>query len=193
MPNRRIILAAIGALMLAASTLESANVPRTPPDFAVKLTDGQQVKLSQFKGKVVALAFILTSCPDCQKAVRCLIEDQRQFGPHGFQAIASATEDMARMNVPEFVRQFNPPFPVGYNELRPVLDFMQHPPMVGPRMPLIVFLDRQGVIRAQYEGHEPFLAQDQMQKNIRLKIVELMNLATPPVSRAKTAARTAQK
>jgi hypothetical protein len=178
MSNRGIALAALGALLLSAHALEGATIPRPAADFAIKLTDGRQVKLSQFKGKVVAAAFILTSCPHCQNAVRCLVADQKEFGPHGFQAIASATEDMARMNVPEFVRLFNPPFPVGYNDIRPVLDFMQHPQMLSPRMPLLVFIDRQGMIRAQYEGHDQFFAQD-MEKNIRQKVVELLNLPTP--------------
>jgi peroxiredoxin len=189
MLNRRIFLAALGALMAIAYPLKSANLPRTPPDFAIKLTNGEQVKLSHFRGKVVALAFILTSCPHCQQAVRCLSDDQKELGPHGFQALAPAIEDMAKINLPDFTRQFNPPFPVGYNELRPVLDFMQHPTMIGPRMPLIVFIDRQGVIRAQYEGHEQFFAEDQMRKNIQLKIVELMNQASPAKSRATRRAK----
>jgi peroxiredoxin len=192
MSNRGIALAAVGALLLAACALEGATIPRPAPDFAINLTDGRQVKLSQFKGKVVAVAFILTSCPHCQNAVRSLIANQKQFGARGFQAVASATEDMARMNIPEFVRQFNPPFPVGYNDIRPVLDFMQHPQMLGPRMPLLVFIDRQGVIRAQYEGHEPFFAQD-MEKNIQQKVVELLNLPTPSESRAKVSVRAHRK
>jgi hypothetical protein len=51
--------------------------------------------------------------------------------------------------------------------------------MVDPRMPLIAFIDRQGILRAQYEGQEPFLAQDQMGKNIRAKIVELLEEGAP--------------
>jgi hypothetical protein len=61
---------------------------------------------------------------------------------------------------------------------------MQHPPMVGPIMPLLVFIDREGVIRAQYEGHEPFLAADQVAKNVRAKILELLNEGAPPAKSA---------
>jgi hypothetical protein len=113
-----------------------------------------------------------------------LIQNQNEFGPRGFQALASAIEEGARGDVPKFVRQFNPPFPVGYNELRAALDFMQHPPMVGPIMPLLVFVDREGVIRAQYEGHEPFLAADQVETNLRAKILELLNGGAPPAKGA---------
>jgi peroxiredoxin len=169
---------------LAAPALRAANIPRQAPAFAINLTNGQQVTLAQQKGKVVALAFILTACPDCQRTVRILIRNQNEFGPRGFQVLASAIEEKARTDVPEFVRQFSPPFPVGYNQLRPALDFMQHPPMVGPIMPLLVFIDREGVIRAQYEGNEPFLAADQVEKNLRAKILELLNQGAPPAKSA---------
>jgi hypothetical protein len=163
----------------AAAALHAANIPRKAPDFAITLSNGKQTSLSQYQGKVVALIFILTTCPHCQGSIRCLTEDQNEFGPHGFQALGSAIEEGARTNLPGFLRQFNPPFPVGYNQLMPVLDFMQHPPIIGPRMPLIAFIDRQGILRAQYEGQEPFLAQDQMAKNIRAKIAELLDEGAP--------------
>ena len=180
-PAALLILAASAAL-----ALQGANIPRKPPDFAIALSNGKQATLSQYQGKVVALVFILTTCPHCQGAVRCLTEDQNEFGPHGFQALGSAIEETARTDVPGFLRQFNPPFPVGYNQLRAALDFMQHPPMVGPRMPLIAFMDRQGILRAQYEGQEPFLAQDRMAKNIRAKIVELLDEGTPGAKKKVT-------
>jgi peroxiredoxin len=164
-------------LTLAAPAIRAANIPRPAPDFAINLDNGKQAMLASYKGKVVALAFILTTCPDCQRTIRILIEDQNEFGPRGFQVLASAIEQAAGANVAGFVRQFHPPFPVGYNQQRAALDFMQHPPMVGPVMPLLVFVDREGVIRAQYEGYEPFLAADQVEKNLRAKILEMLNQA----------------
>jgi hypothetical protein len=166
-------------MLTAAAALHAANIPRKAPDFAIAPNNGQSIALSQYRGKVVALVFILTTCPHCQGAIRCLSEDQKEFGPRGFQALGSAIEATARTALPGFLRQFNPPFPVGYNQLMAALDFMQHPPIVGPHMPLIAFIDRQGVVRAQYEGQEPFLAQDRMAGNIRAKIVELLEEAAP--------------
>ncbi|MBZ5582772.1 MAG: TlpA family protein disulfide reductase [Acidobacteriia bacterium] len=179
MQNRRSALAALGVFALAAPALTAANLPRQAPDFAVNLNNGKQATLKQYQGKVVALIFILTACPHCQKTVRCLIREQDEFGARGFQALGSAIEPMAQINLPEFIRQFKPTFPVGYNPQRPVLDFMQHVPMVGPLMPLLAFIDRQGKIRAQYEGNDPFLAEDQMEKNIREKIAALLEEGGP--------------
>lgn len=187
--SRRMLAAYLLAAM-AAGALKAADVPRKAPDFTIMLSNGKQMSLGQYQGKVVALVFILTTCPHCQAAVRCLSDLQNELGPRGFQALGSAVEDTARKDLPGFLRQFNPPFPVGYNALPPAEDFMQHPPMVGPRMPLIAFIDRQGILQAQYEGYESFLAQDQMAKNIRVEILKLLNEGTPGAKK-KAGAKTA--
>jgi peroxiredoxin len=174
----RTLVAAVCAAVLAASA-QAAEIPRKSPDFTINLGAGKQVKLSQYQGKLVALLFILTTCTHCQAAVRCFIQEQNALGPRGFQVLASAIEEDAASNVPAFVRLFQTPFPVGYNQVEPVKDFMQIPPMVGPSMPQVAFIDRQGIVRAQYGGHEPFFAEDQMAKNIHLKIVQFLNSGAP--------------
>jgi len=179
MPDHRLVLATLAALALAASTLEAAVIPRTPDDLTITLASGEQVTLSQYKGKVVAVIFILTTCPHCEAAVQCLIQDQNEFGHRGFQVIASAIEDHAQTSVPDFIRRFNPPFPVGYSGLKPSMDFMQHPPKLTPHMPLIAFIDRHGILQAQYEGREQFFVEDRMAKNLHDKIAALMGRGAP--------------
>src|SRR6185436_10677221 len=102
------------ALCFAAVTF-AATVPRPSPDFAVNFNNGSQIRLNQFQGKVVVLAFILTTCPHCQLTIQTLAKLQTEYGPRGLQVIGSAIEDMAAMNLPDFVRRFQPPFPVGSN------------------------------------------------------------------------------
>ena len=81
--------------------------------------------------------------------------------------------------MPDFIRRFNPPFPVGYSGLKPSMDFMQHPPKSTPHMPVIAFIDRHGILQAQYEGMEPFFAEDRMARNLHDKIAELMGRGSP--------------
>ena len=139
------------------------------------------VALSQYRGKVVALIFILTTCPHCQKTIGLLAKQQNEFGPSGLQVVASAVDTTAALAVPNFIKTFNPPFPVGYNtDSNAVLDYLQHPRMVVPYMPLLVFIDRQGVIRAQYEGHDPFMDEASQEANLRAKITELLKAGEPP-------------
>jgi len=151
----------------------AAEVPRPSPDFSFNLTGGQQLQISQYKGKVIALAFILTTCPHCQKTVGILSTMQNEYGPRGLQVLACATEDMAAMNVPDFIQRFHPPFPVGYKFRDPVMEYLQHPTQFKMLMPQLVFIDRQEAIRAQYSGEDKFFAEDQ-EKHIREQIEELL-------------------
>src|ERR1017187_3432382 len=105
MPNRGVLrpltgvcVAAASAMANAAAVASAAEVPRPSPDFAINMTGGQQIHVSQYKGKVCALAFILTTCPHCQKTVGYLATMQNEYGARGFQVLASAIEDMAARN-----------------------------------------------------------------------------------------------
>ena len=176
---RSTLVAALAIAATLAGAAKSANLPRKAPEFSISVPGGKPVSLSQYRGKTVALVFILTTCPHCQAAVRALSKEQSALGAKGLQVIASAIEESAAANVPGFIKEFQPPFPVGSCDVYAALDFMQHPRMVGPRMPMIAFIDAQGAIRAQYEGHEPFFAEDQMARNIHAKILELLGGAAP--------------
>jgi len=39
----------------------AADIPRQAPEFAVQLPDGKQALVSSYRGKVLCLAFILTT------------------------------------------------------------------------------------------------------------------------------------
>jgi thiol-disulfide isomerase/thioredoxin len=179
MSKRRFLAPALALLFVAAPALRAINVPRQSPEFAISLDNGQQVRLSQYKGKVVVVAFILTWCTHCQAIIGYLIEDQKTYGPRGLQVVASAIDDDAAAKVPAFVKQFNPPFPVGFNNPLVAIDYLEHPHMLTPHMPILAFIDRQGVIRAQYEGDDAFLAEGPREKNLRAKIEELLTQAAP--------------
>ncbi len=163
------------ALICLAAPLAGATLPRPAPEFTISLTNGHQLRLSQYRGKVVVLAFILTTCSHCQRTTGYLNKLQSELGPHGLQVLESAIEENARGNVAGFVQQFQTPFPVGYNtNTVQVLDFLQHPTMMIPHMPLLAFIDRQGIIRGQHEGNEePFFGPDHEQ-NLRNQIEALL-------------------
>lgn len=169
---RRICTRAICVAVLSAS-LEAAEVPRRSPEFAVALTNGKQFLLSEQRGKVTALLFILTYCAHCQDTVKTLSTLQKEYGARGFQVVATAIEPMAKMLVPDFIKRFDPAFPVGFNEREQALSYLQHPSTFRLLMPQLVFIDRMGTIRAQYTGEDAFFGADE-EKNLREKIEGLL-------------------
>jgi cytochrome oxidase Cu insertion factor (SCO1/SenC/PrrC family) len=162
------------ALVLAAATLQAAQLPRKAPEFTIHLLGGKQTTLSSYQGKVVAVAFILTTCPHCQYTTQILMRAQKDFGARGFQVLESTVEVGGEGMLPRFLEQFSPPFPVGFNVFAEAQDFMQHSPMLIMHMPGLMLLDRQGRIVAQYEGDDPFLTEEKQETNIRAKIEALL-------------------
>jgi peroxiredoxin len=152
----------------------AANLPRQSRELAISMNDGKKVLLSQYKGKVVAVCFILTTCPHCQKTVGFLTKAQNDYGLRGFQALASAVEGDAASHVPGFIKQFNPSFPVGSNDGFTAMEWMQHPTMVNPLMPMIAFVDRQGNVRAQFEGNDEKFFNDNQEQNLHNQIEALL-------------------
>ena len=172
MPIRRLFGPLVWVCM-ASGLAHAADVPRPAGEFTINTTDGKGILLSQYKGKVCAVIFILTYCPHCQKTVGFLTTMQNEYGPRGFQVLASAIDPMANMKVADFIKNFHPSFPVGFNERDPVLEFLQHPAMFKLMMPQLAFIDRKGTMRAQYAGDDKFFGEDQ-EKNIRDEIETLL-------------------
>lgn len=168
-------LKTIAALLLSASFLVSSGVaaPRKSPELAIQIVGGSKIYLSQYSGKVVALALILTTCPHCQQTTRILSGLQKEFGPRGFQALAGAMSMQPDTDIPQFIQNFSPAFPVGAVDYRTAAMYMGY----GTERhyaPYLTFIDRKGMIRAQYDGHDDFNEMSAQAKNIRAMVVKLL-------------------
>jgi thiol-disulfide isomerase/thioredoxin len=170
----RPIYAAMAAIALLTGAARAADLPRKAPELSINMPGGNPVLLSQYRGRVVAMCFILTTCPHCQKTIGYLVKLQNEYGPKGFQVLASAIENGAALAVPNFVKTFQTPFPVGFNDPQTAVDFMQHPPMLVPLMPMLSFVDRQGMIRDQHEGNDEAFFGAQQEENLRKQIESLL-------------------
>jgi thiol-disulfide isomerase/thioredoxin len=144
---------ALVSLGLAADT----NTARKAPELAFTLPGQGDKLLSQYRGKVVALEFILTTCPHCQAASRVMTGFQQQYGPKGFQAIDLAINaldegrkpDQASLMTETFANNFQVGFPVGYIARDPMMSFMGFSIMDRMVVPQLVLIDRKGFIRYQ--------------------------------------------
>ena len=163
------------ALAIAACPLGAQELPRQAGEWAIQTVDGKQIRIGSYRGKVVVLAFILTTCPHCQKTVGILSKLQPEYAPRGVQILASAAEAGAKTSVPGFVQNFHPPFPVGYNDdAQKLLDFWQYARARFPLMPIVLLIDRQGNVRFEHEGHDDKFFGDQQEQNFRTELDELL-------------------
>lgn len=136
-------------LSLGISASAVSPVPRKAPEFTIVEPSGKQTLLSSFKGKVVVMEFLYTTCPHCQAASQVFNRLYKEMGPRGFQPVGIAFNDNAAVLADSFVRQFNVAYPVGYTKPDAVLSYLGLSLMDRYVVPQIVVIDRKGMIRAQ--------------------------------------------
>src|SRR5580700_12333684 len=134
---RKYLLAVVCLMAIAAG---AAVLPRKAADLQIQMNGAKPIELSQYRGKPVVLAFILTTCPHCQYTTGLLVKLQAEFVAKGLQVIACAVNDGAAADVPNFIKRFQTNFPVGYStDQMGVLNFLQHPVSATPHMPMVAF------------------------------------------------------
>jgi hypothetical protein len=143
------VRALTAGLILTLATAVAAEVPRKAPEFAMQMPEGGYKLLSSYRGKVVALEFLYTTCPHCQHASVLMNQLLKEYGPQGFQPLGVAFNPMSKMLVADFVRQFGVSYPIGYSEREPVVSFLANDPNEALHVPQIVFIDKKGMIRQQ--------------------------------------------
>jgi protein SCO1 len=82
------LAATLLSFLLAATAAEAPALKagvfspaRQAPDFSLQGSDGRELKLSQYRGKVVILGFGFTSCPDvCPTTLGTLAHARRNLG-----------------------------------------------------------------------------------------------------------------
>lgn len=180
-------LAALAVLLGLSFTAFAATVPRPAPEFVINYPGGKQGLLSSYKGKVVALLFIFTTCPHCQTTCQAVSKIYNDLGAKGFQPLAVAVNPMSLMLVPDFVKDFRVNFPVGASERDPALTFLGINAAERWVVPQIVLIDKKGVIQKQ----SPPLGDEKLQEEgtLRQQIEHLLGVSASTSKQAPAAAK----
>lgn len=161
-------------MLLAGALAFGQNLPRQAPEEVIHFPGGKTAKVSDYHGKVVLVAFILTGCPHCQNTVGLLKGIQSELGKRGFQAIGLAVNEDAPSRLAQFHEKFKPNFPVGYCPNTDLPAFLQLRPDQRPLAPLLAFLDRKGVIRFETNGSDAEFFNDQEGQHLRAEVLKLL-------------------
>lgn len=187
MKNALLLLTALAWASVSLLAQESATTNRKAPELAFNLPGEGQKLLSQYRGKVVALEFILTTCPHCQAASRVMTKFQQEYGGRGLQVLDLAINGLDQGRTPkdadqlveEFSRNYQVGFPVGWIARDPMMAFMGFSLAERMVVPQLVLIDRKGYIHYQ----TPASSNDEWEKlmnesAIRQHIEELLALKT---------------
>jgi cytochrome c biogenesis protein CcmG/thiol:disulfide interchange protein DsbE len=138
---------------------------RSPaPDFTLTNSNGQPVRLSDFRGKVVLLNFWATWCPPCKQEIPWFIEFQRSNAQRGFSAIGVSMDDGGWGVVKPYIDEtgVNYPVVIGNDEVAGLFGGMKS-------LPFTVVIDRSGRIAVIHSG---LCSRDEYERDIRTVIEE---------------------
>jgi peroxiredoxin len=177
----------VGLLALSVSTLLATTPsPRKSPDFNFSDPSGKQTSLSNFKGKVVVLEFLLTNCSHCMRVAKMLAKLQGEFAQSGLETIGIAFDtNISGKAVTRFSQDLGVAYPLGYTTSAEVDSYLGRTPSERIMVPQIVVIDRSGVIRAQSRPVREANLEDE--SYLRNLIQELLKESAPAASTKKVA------
>jgi thiol-disulfide isomerase/thioredoxin len=141
-------------LLAALITCGLAFGQKAPADFTFRMADGSATKLSQYRGKVVLVAFLNTGCTHCQAFAKQLSMYQQEYGPKGVQVIAAVFDKDAKQGLEKFRSQFVKGYPLGYSDEASVMEWLNQPIDQGYFVPIVAFVDRRGVLVSKHLGDD---------------------------------------
>ena len=146
---KRLLLGAtfsiFAATCLAASSLEG----QTAPDFVLKSADGQNLRLSEYRGDVVMINFWATWCGPCRQEMPLLDDLYSRYQRVGFNLLGVNIDDDSRRAM-QMVEELGVNFPVLFDERKEVSQLYE-----VEAMRLTVLVDRNGTVRHVHHGYKP--------------------------------------
>jgi thiol-disulfide isomerase/thioredoxin len=171
--------------LLTAWTAPAARVPRPSPELTMQRGGAPPIRLSQFRGKIVALAFAHTTCDHCQFLTRTLKEIQKDYAARNVQVVECAFEADVNINYPMFLKAFEPNFATGYTTDAAVKKYLQWNDQTDGMLmiPYMIFIDAGGIIRGDFSGRDGFFGESD--KRIRAELDKMTKTAARPAAGKK--------
>ena len=141
-----IVFSALAATSLAAS---GSLTGQTAPDFALKSSTGENLRLSEYRGDVVMINFWATWCGPCRQEMPLLDELHSRYERVGFSLLGVNIDDDSRKAM-NMVSELGVSFPVLFDARKEVSKMYD-----VDAMPTTVILDREGRVRFIHHGYKP--------------------------------------
>lgn len=158
---------------IIASLLLIAAVPMTyaltgsgpATNFTLKDADGNNVRLSEYRGQVVLINFWASWCGPCRQEFPLLDELHQKYQPMGF-TVFGVNVEQERELAEKVLREIPVTFPILFDDQNQVSEEYD-----VDAMPATVLVDRSGEIRFMHRGYKPGY-EDLYEKQVRALIRE---------------------
>lgn len=143
------VAAAVAGIAVAAAVagpVAAAPVGEPAPDFVLKSAGGSNLRLSEYRGEVVAVAFWASWCGDCRDRLEQLDELTERYAQAGL-ATLTVSLDGERSRARAAAEGMDLSLPVLFDEAGDVGEVY-----AADSLPLVALVDRSGVLRAVFRG-----------------------------------------
>jgi peroxiredoxin len=134
----RNVLAGLVFSVFAASSLASSGLAGQPaPDFALKSSSGENLRLSEYRGDVVMINFWATWCGPCRQEMPLLDELYSRYQRVGFNLLGVNIDDDSGRAM-DMIKELGVSFPVLFDATKEVSRLYQvdaMPRQCPPRAP----------------------------------------------------------
>ncbi len=147
------LAAGLSAQTKAPAPAAKAPAPKQPwqiehpsGEFVIHMMDGTQKLLSSYRGKVVVMAFMYSTCEHCQHTAGVLAKINTEYAGKGVQILGVIINPGGEKDIPMFLKITGANFPVGFADRDQAIKFL-HGPTDGWFIPMLAFIDRSGMVR----------------------------------------------
>ena len=134
----------------AAGSLASSDmIGQKAPDFALKSSTGENLRLSEYRGEVVMLNFWATWCGPCRQDMPLLDDLYNRYERVGFQWRGVNIDDNSQRAI-DMMKELGVDFPILFDASKDVSKLYE-----VNAMPVTVILDREGNVRYVHKGYKP--------------------------------------
>ena len=95
-----------------APVFTTGQIGKVAPDFNLPSATEGQIKLADYKGKLVLLNFWASWCPPCRAEIPGFIKIQEEYKDKGFTILGAAIEDKEAVNV--YMQEVGLNYPTAY-------------------------------------------------------------------------------
>jgi len=140
---------------------QSESASRAAPDFALKDLNGNILRLSDLRGRVVVLNFFATWCGPCRREIPELVRLYEKFRDKGLEIIGVLLDQEGEAVLKPFVRQYRITYPIVLGTRKVALDYGGI-----KEIPTTFFIDRNGRISSYFVGLQPSHVIDESVKKL---------------------------
>lgn len=149
MKTRNLTLGLLVTVFAATSLASSGLEGQLAPDFALKSSTGENLRLSEYRGDVVMLNFWATWCGPCRQEMPLLDELYKRYERVGFNLLGVNIDDDSRRAM-QMIEELGVNFPVLFDARKEVSKLYE-----VEAMPVTVLIDREGNVRYVHHGYKP--------------------------------------